>query len=653
VLQKISKIIFLSLLFFFIFAIFNAEIWDPDFWWHLKTGEYIYQTKSLLKTDPFTYTSLTKDPINPDSPRIEFILKQYWLAQLGFYGVYKTFGLQGIVYMRACILTLLMFLIYKGIRREGIGVYLSLVLLMPVVKLFINFTGDRPQLFSFLFAFLLIYLLEGFRKSQISSLKSQNDTPPTPPLTKGGLGEVSLQSPVSTYLSVSQSQSSSSLVSGLRYLLPIPFLLLLWANMHGGFVVGIIIIVIYVVAETIKLTTRRFGEILPRQSFKALLIIAGIAILFSFINPTGYKVFSALNEFQKSLYMHAVMETKPLLTLLKYNYLQVETMSFVILLPIVLFLFLINLKKIDLTDVALFIFFTYMTLSAIRGVPFFMYVAILMVARYGRLTTAKIGKEKRFIVTKGKISNTFSFLRHPFLKVMAPITLSFLLILILLNGNFLHRATVRSDKYPIGAAKFLKKNKLSANMFNPYVWGGYLIWALYPDYKVFIDGRGLIEEVVFQSIKISHASPKKFAGIPEWKAMLQAYNIKLILTYAVAHDTGQVLPLIPALIEDPEWHLIYMDDNSLIFLKNSPENIEVIEKYDMPKEWAWNEVIIEATQKSKEYWGNANFYLTIGDAYLKKDNYREARSAYLKASELYPQNEKVKEKLQKLENLPL
>ena len=49
-------------------------------------------------------------------------------------------------------------------------------------------------------------------------------------------------------------------------------------------------------------------------------------------------------------------------------------------------------------------------------------------------------------------------------------------------------------------------------MFNPYVWGGYLIWSLYPDYKVFIDGRGLIPEVFFQEVRVLEASPIPVRG---------------------------------------------------------------------------------------------------------------------------------------------
>ena len=112
-LVKISKFILLVLLFVFVFSYFSVQIWDPDFWWHLKTGEYIYQTGSLPKTDPFAYTSLPPDPTNEVLKKQEFTLTQYWLAELIFYRVYHSFGFQGIIFLRASIFTLLIFLIYQ------------------------------------------------------------------------------------------------------------------------------------------------------------------------------------------------------------------------------------------------------------------------------------------------------------------------------------------------------------------------------------------------------------------------------------------------------------------------------------------------------------------------------------------------------------
>ena len=163
---KSLRLFLLVVLIIFIFGLFSVKIWDPDFWWHLKTGEYIYQTGGLPETDPFSFTSSSQNQTGPEPQRTKFILTQYWLAQLIFYWTYKAFGFEGIIYLRSLILTMLIVLVYRSIRRENIGFYLTLILLIPTVMIFTEFTGERPQLFSFLFAFLLIYLIEGFRKRE-------------------------------------------------------------------------------------------------------------------------------------------------------------------------------------------------------------------------------------------------------------------------------------------------------------------------------------------------------------------------------------------------------------------------------------------------------------------------------------------------------
>ena len=228
---KITKIILLALFFTFVFALFSLEIKDPDFWWHLKTGEYIVQTGSIPVTDPFAYTSTPKDPLSPESVRMPFILAQYWLAQVLFYEIYTAFGFQGIIFLRALILTLVVVLLYRGIRREGLGFYLSLAMTIPVVLILYTFTGERPQLFSFLFSFLIVFLLEGYRKNSLQSRRLS-----TQRSARGG-------KPAAT-----QNYPPSAVYS----LLPTVFIMFLWSNLHGGYIVGIGVLVCYLASEWVK-----------------------------------------------------------------------------------------------------------------------------------------------------------------------------------------------------------------------------------------------------------------------------------------------------------------------------------------------------------------------------------------------------------------
>jgi hypothetical protein len=92
-------------------------------------------------------------------------------------------------------------------------------------------------------------------------------------------------------------------------------------------------------------------------------------------------------------------------------------------------------------------------------------------------------------------------------------------------------------------------------MYNAYSYGGYLIWTLYPTYKVFIDGRAdvygdLVEE--YQTLKTLGAGTLE---------ILEKYNISLIVI-----QKGSVLETY--LKENPNWKLIYSDEGSVIYVKN-------------------------------------------------------------------------------------
>jgi hypothetical protein len=46
-----------------------------------------------------------------------------------------------------------------------------------------------------------------------------------------------------------------------------------------------------------------------------------------------------------------------------------------------------------------------------------------------------------------------------------------------------------AETLPAGAVDFLRREGRRGRLWNEYVWGGYLIWHLYPDLRVSIDGR--------------------------------------------------------------------------------------------------------------------------------------------------------------------
>ncbi len=647
---KITKFILLTACIAFTFALFCVEIKDPDFWWHLKTGEHIVETGSIPTSDPFAYTSTPKDPLSPDSVRIKFILAQYWLAQILFYKIFDAFGFEGVIFTRAFIFTLFFLFLYICIRREGLGVYSSLLLAIPAVLILKTFTGERPQMFSFLFSFLIVFLLEGFRKSGTgysSRFIGTHRDSKTASNAIAGNSEYFRDAGKKTY----------------AYLIPVPFILLLWSNMHGGFIVGIALLLCYLVAEWIKYFWFSRGKIKnpakesvsevrgqgsginssflistvqPLRQLKLFSAFIVASMLLTLINPNTYKVIPFLIEFESEIYKSFIVETMSPIILFRYGFYEIQFFIFFALAFIVAGLFLFRLRCLDLTDVFIVLMLAAVSFSMSRFIPYFAPVALVIIARHTADYTQRLPQ-------------IFKTIRK---NIEIPVNSFFIIVIILMliNGNMFKKG-VLENKYPEGAAKFLKDNPVHGNMFNPYVWGGYLIWALYPDYKVFIDGRGLIPEVFFQEVRVFGASQKPVEGLPEWKAFLNAYKVNSIVMFSVGNFSGRLVPLIPAILNDPEWHLVYMDNISLVFVRDSVGNREIIRRFSIPKEWLWNEVVVEAALKAKDAPNRANYYETMGDAFFAKRRYQEAREAYVKAFALKPGDTGLRNRIEQLDSI--
>lgn len=122
-------------------------------------------------------------------------------------------------------------------------------------------------------------------------------------------------------------------------------------------------------------------------------------------------------------------------------------------------------------------------------------------------------------------------------------------------------------KDPVDAVQFMKKERLTGNMFNNDEFGDYIIYAAWPEYKVFFDGRSDMygEKIGEEYLKV--------AGIKTgWDKVLMKYNINWIIYNANS-------PLSNLLLERNDWKLIYADKVANIFVKNTLENQRLINKY--------------------------------------------------------------------------
>ncbi len=562
---------------------------DPDFFWHLATGEWIAQHKSLPSADPFSYT------VPGTSTRAYFILTQYWLSQVLYYGFYSFLGWNGIVLVRFAILAGLLYFIFRR-RGEADITAFFFFMLIAIVVLLRSFPLERPQVFSFMFFAILLHLLD--------KLKS-----PMPPHGKR--------------------------LSG-HDIFALPLLMLVWANMHGGHILGQVIIALYLVSEGIKLLHPIFGTTIGKERYKRFAAIGVVSILASFINPNGYKGLILYLEFKEGVSTgELLLENESTVT----NFLSTSNMQIPLywaLLAICVIIVSVSIfrKRQDITEIAMLTGLGFVSFTTLRFVPFFLIYAVPLASSAFKANNREM--------LKGTIA--------------AALSLTVAVYFLAWQGdmsNFKNLSNFRTSRwvattFPEAATEFIKQENLKGRMYNNYDWGGYLVWKLAPERKVFGDNRTLDKEIFFLQLMIQSAIVEpEIMGKPYYKALLDTYTVNYIITKV--YDTRvQMIPLVPKLILDPEWIPVFEESNAIIFVKDMPANKHIIKKHSYVRDTLIDRQIAALDRTIKKAPGHVSLYILRGDLHLLKESPQGARLSYLKALELFPGNAEASKKLQEL-----
>lgn len=565
----------ISFFLFFFISFLKVHVYNYDFWWHLATGKYIVENRSLPQSDPFSYTS-HQEPTTKKS----MILKGYWLSQAIFYKVYSQWDLKGIIILRSLLLLGYLLLIFLAVRKQGPPDWLALLLVTGVFFLAANFTGERPQLFTFLFFAIIMYLLEDFRKTRSKKI------------------------------------------------LFIPLAILLLSNMHPGYIVCILLLSLYILGEGVLLVMRR-GPV--DKGFKLLSSVWISALILSFLNPNGFSVFGemlTLGEQTKGIveFMPTFYAYRNNLSQLHYSYIGFLLLS------------LLNLRyirKIGLVHMLVLITFTIMSLASLRYLIFYMCAAAPILAR-----TILYVKEEKYIN---------SYVRGLKSRESLLYGLAFILGAVLVFSEIpaFARYEFRANTalaVPNDAADFLNSQKFYGNMFNEYGFGGYLIWRLYPDKKVFIDGRHLENEVADEYNVIASAYEGKDRN---WSELLKKYGITYIVMPPLT-VRGDIIPIVEKLLDMNEWVLIYSDHLALVFLKKDDNNMQLVSRFAKDKSDGLQTIIIQAAAKAMKNPNNPYYLISLGKAFFRLNKIDDAEKAFTMAFKIDPGNAEINEYLSKI-----
>jgi hypothetical protein len=601
-LREISHAFLLSSLLLMVFMTYANKVDDLDLWWHLKQGQLIYETHEIPHRDLFSFTTeIPKDvsgigkkeaqpselPAENTNRYWSTSIRRNWLSQFLLYLTYLIAGFKGIGILKSATFVVAYTALYVSMIKRGADKLIAFLILSLVALIGTDFNYTRPQIFSFLLFSGMLYTLYDFRK--------------------GG-----------------------------RSIYFLPLLMLIWSNLHGGFILGVLMIFAFTFGELIKYLLHPSSGMagmpsLNKNQIKRLGLIAAVSAIASLVNPNSYKAFLFPVIQEKSIFRSIEEYSRPML----YEY---HAYWFMLALTIVAIAILIKKKRLDLTELFLSLIVILPSVKGIRYILFFALGTGVFLAH--ALTVISSGMKDRKPLSFFDRSRLSKIGLKGALTLLLTVSVVVILIRLGTTGRVL-AFDVQERRYPSGAAAFIQQNKVSGKMFNPYNWGGYLIWRLYPDYKVFMYGRTLNETAFFHYAQILKASPGNVPGSPLWKRLLDAYEVNFILTSAV-NSTGGIVPLVGVLYTDSDWHLVYSDGKSMIFLKYSEENQGILHQYHISKERVFDEIISECKQGIAEFPATWGYYETLGYVYMKQNRINEAIAMFEKYLSMNPYNAQLK-----------
>ncbi len=459
-------------------ALFTGEIRDTDMWLHLKTGQHTLETRALTVPDPFSYTSGMRPAGHNEEITRQFNLTHEWLAQVVMHLIYSTAGFAGLVLARAALLIAFCALVGWMAFHRTADFVLSLAAALAAAGVAFHFQQSRPFLVTFVGLAATMAILESGRR-----------------------------------------------------LWRLPPLFLIWANCHGGFFLGWLVLGAYSIEALIR----------RAPNWRRVCLTAAACFLISGVNPNGFRVVQALFFYRSSGIQSTNLEWQ------RPMFWEPSVYSF-LLFGSVLALILAR-RHARPVDWLLYSGFAAISLLAVRNTIFLGLIGPVVIATY-------LPKLRAAAITA--------------MLLAAAILVAYDVVPAARVGNvFALRAA--EWQLPSGAADFIAAHRIADRMFNNYETGGYLVWRLWPLQRDFIDPRGLSEEAYADYLRML-TEPKSA------EALLHKYGIQMIVIEGFDYLSGHAYPLGVDLADThAEWKLVYSDAEGVIFMRHPPPGIEPVD----------------------------------------------------------------------------
>ena len=502
----------------------NRPLADPDIGWHIRTGELILATHSLPRTDPFSST----------------MEGQPWFAWEWMYDIllgilHRAGGLNGVVWLCALLVAAIFALLLSQLLQRGTGLLLAIVLMLLAMAASTIHLYARPHIVSWLFSLFWFVALERWENWERSERCKQGSLPRWIPWF-------------------------------------FPASMLLWVNLHGGWLFGIALLGIYTLAAFVENIRAQksdaFAAIRTAHRARATAVAWMASVMATLVNPFGWRLHAHIYRYLSDRYlMNRIDEFR------SPDFHGWAERCFAAILMLALIAFAGHRKKLRLSHLLVVLLAVYAGFYSSRNLPVSSMLLVLLAGPLLWENFASLANKPGAWQWVGngtarisEFSDRMGAQEMQLRGRLWPVVSVAFAFSICLHGGWLGsrqliRAQFDPQRVPVAAVTFLQKEfqgkqPVTEPVFSTDAWGGYLIYRMYPERKVVVDDRHDLygSGRIRQYLILTQAEPG-------WQRLLDEWQIRTVLL-PTDSTLANLLRELPR-----DWRVAYEDSVAVVFEK--------------------------------------------------------------------------------------